>query len=82
VDMVVLDMHRFQDALHDLLAELGIGWSKLLEPIPAMSPGLSHASGFEHLLVPPDSLSCSARHRARFCATRFATAFSVVYVAA
>jgi len=48
VDIAVLGMNRFQDALHDLLAELGIGWSKLLEPIPAMSPGLSPASGFEH----------------------------------
>jgi len=28
--------------------KLGIGWSKLLEPIPSGSPGLSLASGFEH----------------------------------
>jgi len=46
------------------------------------SPGLSTAYGFEHpASTPPDSLSCSARHRARL-ACGLANACALVYVAA
>jgi len=62
--------------------ELGICWSKLLEPIPARIEGLSLALASNTLLVPSRLAFLQRSASGTGCATRFATAFAVVHVAA